>query len=134
MRDYQVRYICRLIHFTLPIYSVVYRALLAYIRGKLRQKVRRVVHSKHLKDLILVVHLLLVLQNTFWLTIGVQDVVRLWVGADEGSIFNCGKAEASRGVDVAVAAEYHLEGSDRDTEDWDWEEVYLLAPWELSLD
>ena len=45
-----------------------------------------------LKDLILVVNLLLlVLKNMLWLALIVQDVVRLRVGADEGSYSTLGK-------------------------------------------
>ena len=45
----------------------------------------------------MVVDLFLVLR----LAIGVQDEVRLWRGADEGSVLNPGKAEAGRDVGVA---------------------------------
>ena len=68
--------------------------------GELSEKVWRVAHGNHLKDLVLVVDLFLV-QNMLRPAIGVQDVVRLWLGADEGSVLNPGKAEAGREVGVA---------------------------------
>ena len=49
----------------------------------------------------MVVDLFLVLKNILRLAIGVQDEVRLWRGADEGSVLNPGKAEAGRDVGVA---------------------------------
>ena len=77
----------------------------------------------------LLLHLLL-LRNTLWLAIVVQDVVRLWVGADEGAILHSGKAEARKGgkVEVAKVGEDNLEDGDEEAEDWDWEEVDVLVP------
>ena len=69
--------------------------------GELREKVWRVAHGNHFKDLVLVVDLFLVLKNMLWLAFDVQDEVRLWLGADEGSVLNPGKAEAGREVGVA---------------------------------
>ena len=81
----------------------MYRALLTYKRGELSEKVWRVAHGNHLKlkGLVLVVELFLVLKNMLRLAIGVQDEVRLWLGADEGSVLNPGKADAGRVVGVA---------------------------------
>ena len=53
------------------------------------------------------------------------------VGADEGSVLNSGKAEAGGKVDVAAAVEDDLEDGDEEAEDWDWEEVDVLLPWDL---
>ena len=69
--------------------------------GELSEKVWRVTHGNHLKDLVLVVDLFLVLKNMLLPAIGVQDEVRLWLGADEGSVLNPGKADAGREVGVA---------------------------------
>ena len=49
----------------------------------------------------MVVDLFLVLKNMLRLAFGVQDEVRLWLGADEGSVLNPGKAEAGPEVGVA---------------------------------
>ena len=56
----------------------------------------------------------------------------LRVGADEGSVFNFGKAEAGWTVDVAAAVEDDLEDGDEEAEDWDWEEVDVLLPRETK--
>ena len=85
----------------LQIYSSVYRALLTYKRGELSEKVWRVAHGNHLKDLVLVVELFPVLKNMLLPAIGVQDEVRLWLGADGGSALNPGKADAGQVVGVA---------------------------------
>ena len=87
----------------MQIYSSVYRALLRYKRGELSEKVWRVAHGNHLKlkGLVFVVDLFLVLKNMFRPAIGVQDEVRLWLGADEGSVLNPGKADAGWEVGVA---------------------------------
>ena len=87
----------------------------------------------HLKILVLfidLVLLVLLLKNPLWLTIIVQDVVFLRVGADEGSVLNSGKAEAGQGgeVDVAAAVEGDLENGDEEAEDWDWEEEEVMLP------
>ena len=81
----------------------MYRALLTYKRGELSEKVWRVAHGSHLKlkGLVLVVDLFLVLKNMLLPAFGVQDEVRLWLGADEGSVLNPGKADAGRVVSVA---------------------------------
>ena len=68
---------------------------------ELSEKVWRVAHGNHFKDLVLVVDLFLVLKNMLRPAIGVQDGVRLWLGADEGSVLNPGKADAGREVGVA---------------------------------
>ena len=93
----------------------MYRALLTYKRGELSEKVWRVAHGNHLKlkGLVLVVELFLVLKNMLRLAIGVQDEVRLWLGADEGSVLNFGKAQAGGEADVAA------EDGDKEAEDWD---------------
>ena len=79
-----------------------------------------------LKDLILVVNLLLlVLKNMLWLALIVQDVVRLRVGADEGSVLNAGEAEAGGEGEVAKAGRENLQQCEEDAQDWDWEEVDL---------
>ena len=54
----------------------MYRALLRYKRRELSEKVWRVAHGNHLKNLVLVVDLFLVLKNMRRLAIGVQDEVR----------------------------------------------------------
>ena len=54
----------------------MYRALLGYKKGELSEKVWRVAHGHHLKDLVLVVELFLDLKNMIRLAIGVQDEVR----------------------------------------------------------
>ena len=55
--------------------------------------------------------ILVVFKNTLWLAISVQDVVSLWVGADEGSVPNSigEKTERERGV--------------KDAKYWDYEEI-----------
>ena len=49
----------------------------------------------------MVVELFLVLKNMLLPAIGVQDEVRLWLGADGGSVLNPGKAKAGQVVGVA---------------------------------
>ena len=60
------------------------------------------------------------------LAIRVQDVVRLQVGADEGSVLNFGEAEASGERDVVEVGEDYLQEGDYEAEDWYWEKVELL--------
>ena len=57
----------------------------------------------------MVVDLFLVLRNILRLAFGVQDIVRLWLGADEGSVLNPGKADAGRVVGVARCLQILIE-------------------------
>ena len=98
-----------------------------------RELSHKVGACESMMDLVLGVDLLLiVLKNNLWLVVGVQDVVRLWIRRDESPILNSWVAEAGREGEVVIAGQDYLQEGDKDAEDWEWDEVDVLIPWEMN--